>query len=234
MNFHARKAGLIFWVIITIIPVVGIIISLSDPQTFSAAQNIWRSRIENFGIFAPLGLIILQILQVIITPISHYSIGVLGGFLFGPYLGGLYNWIGRTIGHTIAFFIARFAGRRIAEKFISPDTLSKYDKWVSDKSLVLFLLYFLPIFPDDELSYLAGLSKMETKRFIVANLLGHIGGSFSLAYVGAGINTKDPLFLIMIAVTFIIFIVFWWLTRTNKKIRANLSSNIVPGCQHKT
>jgi len=98
----------IFWLIVTIIPIVGIIFSLTDPQSFAQAQDVWRDRIVAFGIFAPLAFIFIQALQVIITPISHYSIGVIGGFLYGPYLGALFNWIGRMIGHIIAFFIARF------------------------------------------------------------------------------------------------------------------------------
>ncbi len=212
-KYAMKKAALIFWIIITVIPIIGIIISLTDPQTFSATQNVWRARIELFGVFAPLVFILIQALQVIVTPISHYSIGMLGGFLFGPYLGGLYNWIGRIIGHLIAFCIARSFGRKIAERFVSEETLAKYDKYVSDRSLVLFLMYFLPVFPDDELSYLAGLSKMDTKKFIAANLLGHVGGSLGLAYLGAGINTKDPLFWLLFIATFVIFFVFWWLTR---------------------
>src|SRR3989344_3578669 len=113
----------IFWLIVTIIPIIGIIISITDPQNFNQAQEAWRNKIVVFGVFAPLAFVLIQALQVIITPISHYSIGVLGGFLYGPYLGALLNWTGRMIGHIAAFFIARFFGRRIADKFVSFETL---------------------------------------------------------------------------------------------------------------
>ena len=207
----------IFWLLVTIIPIIGIIFSLTDPQSFTQAQDVWRDRIVAFGIFAPLAFILIQALQVIITPISHYSIGVIGGFLYGPYWGALFNWIGRMIGHITAFFIAHFFGRKIAEKFVKQETLEKYDKYISNKSFVLFILYFLPLFPDDELSYLAGLSKMKFRMFFLANFFGHIGGSLGLAYLGSGINTKDPLFWILTGVTLIGFPLLYWLLKKKKE-----------------
>ncbi|MDP2651258.1 MAG: TVP38/TMEM64 family protein, partial [bacterium] len=196
---------------------LGIVFSILDPQSFSQAQEVWRGRIVAFGLFAPVAFVIVQALQVIITPISHYSVGVIGGFLYGPYLGALLNWIGRMIGHIIAFVIARTFGRRIAERFVKPETLEKYDRYISNKSFVLFILYFLPLFPDDELSYLAGLSKMKFRMFFIANLFGHIGGSLGLAYLGSGINTKDPLFWILTVVTLIGFPLLYWRLKKNKK-----------------
>lgn len=210
--------GFIFWLIVTIVPIIGIIISVLDPQSFGEAQVIWRDRIVAFGIFAPVAFVVVQALQVIITPISHYSIGVIGGFLYGPYWGALLNWMGRVIGHAASFFIARFLGRRIADKFVRPETLQKYDRYVSNKSLVLFILYFLPLFPDDELSYLAGLSKMKFKMFFIANIFGHIGGSLGLAYLGSGINTEDPLFWILTAVTLLGFPVLYRMLKKNREI----------------
>jgi len=203
----------IFWLLVTIIPIIGIIFSLTDPQSFTQAQDVWRDRITAFGILAPLAFIFIQALQVIITPISHYSIGVIGGFLYGPYLGGLFNWIGRMIGHVIAFFIARSLGRKVAEKFVKQETL------------ILFILYFLPLFPDDELSYLAGLSKMKFRMFFLANFFGHVGGSLGLAYLGSGINTKDPLFWILSAVTLVGFPALYWLLKKKKEV-VNQKENV--------
>lgn len=214
---RVASTSFVFWLIVTILPIAGIIFSISDPQSFSAAQEVWRDRIASFGIFAPFAFIAIQALQVVVTPISHYSIGVIGGFLYGPYVGALFNWVGRMIGHIAAFFIARLLGRRIAERFVNTETLQKYDKHVSDKSLVLFLFYFLPLFPDDEMSYLAGLSKMKFGMFFLANFFGHIGGSLGLAYLGSGLNANDPLFWILTAVTLIGFPLLWWLLRRKNR-----------------
>lgn len=218
---YIKATTYIFWLIVTILPIIGIVLGLLDSYGFSQAQEYWREKILVFGLFAPVAFVAIQVLQVVITPISHYSIGVVGGFLYGPYLGALLNWLGRVIGHSLAFFIARMFGRRLAEKFVSPDTLAKYDRYVSSGSLTLFLIYFLPLFPDDEVSYLAGLSKMKFNMFFLANIFGQVGGSLGLAYLGSGINTKDSLFWVLTTVTLIGFPLLWWLLRRQSKLSPN-------------
>lgn len=215
-----KISAAVFWLIITIIPILGVIWALISPEGFSTSREVWQNRIATLGLLAPLAFILIQALQVIITPISHYSVGVLGGFLYGPWLGGLLNYFGRMIGHLIAFFVSRLLGRRVAERFVSEKTLATYDKYVSDKSLALFFMYYLPIFPDDELSYLAGLSKMKFKPFLLANLFGQVGGSIGLAYAGSGIDVKDPLFWVLVLSTLVGFPLIYLLTWKNKKASA--------------
>ena len=84
------------------------------------------------------------------------------------------------------------------------------DHWISRKdwhilymSLPRRLPYFLPLFPDDELSYLAGFSSIKSKVFIPLMALGHIGGSLGLAYIGSGLSYRDPLFIIWSMVTLV-------------------------------
>ena len=142
----------------------------------------------------------------------------MGGFLYGTWLGTLYNYIGRILGHIIAFLITRFLGRPLFKNFVSQETIRKYDGYVSDKSLLLFLIYFLPFFPDDEISYLSGLSKMKMKWFILANVFGHLGGSLGLAYMGAGVSSKDLAFWILSLITLIGFPVIWYVMRKKHKM----------------
>lgn len=214
-----KKATYIFWILITALPILGLFFSLSDPKEFLNVQEVWRQRIAVFGAFGPIVFVLFQALQVIIAPISHYTVGAIGGFLYGPFLGGFLNWIGRVIGHIIAFFIARIWGRQVVEKFVNKKDIDKFDKLVSGsreaspQSIILFLIYFLPLFPDDEISYIVGLSKMKKRVFILANAFGHVGGALSLAYLGSGIDTKDPYFWILFLSTLAGFPIIWLIIR---------------------
>lgn len=221
-----KTASFIFWLIVTIIPIAGLLISIINPAIFQQSQDGLKTWLLPWGIAAPIAFVILQALQVVIAPISHYSVGLLGGFLYGPWVGGLLNWIGRLIGHIVAFLLARFVGRSIADRFVSPATMAKYDKYVAGQSLILFFVYFLPLFPDDEVSYLVGLSKMKFRVFLVANLLGHVGGSLSLAYLGSGLSAKDPIFWILSAFTLVGFVIVWWLFRRDglKKAASSIAN----------
>ena len=90
--------------------------------------------------------------------------------------------------------------------------------------VLLFLAYFLPLFPDDEISYLAGLSNLSAKLFIPLIVLGHISGSLSLAYIGNGIKSiSDPLFIILSLITLIGGVVFIYcynkITKNSKSLK---------------
>jgi len=89
----------------------------------------------------------------------------------------------------------------------------------------LFLIYFLPIFPDDEIIYLVGLSKMKFKDFLAATLFGRVGGMFGMAFVGATIArpTKIGVMIVILLCLFGAIIFFFrkklekWFDRISKK-----------------
>ncbi len=196
------------WYLITIIPIVLLIVGYMFPSTFFSNQDKIREFIEPYGNLAPIAFIIIQIIQVVLTPISHYTISVAGGFIFGTVNGFIYNWIGRVIGTLIAFSLGRKFGRKIVKKIVKTETLEKYDKLFEKGKLILFLMYFLPLFPDDELSYLAGFSSMKARTFIPIMIIGHIGGSLGLSYIGNGLSYKDPFFILFSILTLLAGILF--------------------------
>jgi uncharacterized membrane protein YdjX (TVP38/TMEM64 family) len=197
------------WYIITIIPIVLLILGYIYPSSFFGSQEAIRDYVNQFGVFAPVMFIILQIAQVVLAPISHYTVSIAGGFIFGTWLGFLYNFIGRVIGTAIAFYIGRYLGRKIIKHIVKPETIKKYDYYFDKGKLLLFLAYFLPLFPDDELSYLAGISALKPRIFLPLMIIGHVSGSLALAYVGNGIKSvKEPLFIILSLITLIGGILF--------------------------
>jgi uncharacterized membrane protein YdjX (TVP38/TMEM64 family) len=208
-----RIAGVVFWIVITALPIMGVVLSIVDPVKFYSSQEQFRAFAQRYGQWTPVAFVILQSLQVVVTPISHYSVGYMGGFLFGPLVGCIYNYIGRMIGHVTAFWISRIFGSALARRFVPADVVAKYDRHVSGRADILFLIYFLPLFPDDEISYLAGLSRMPFRWFFLANVFGQVGGSASLAYLGSGVDTKDPVFWILTVSTLLGFPALWWLAR---------------------
>jgi len=213
-----RKAKLI-WYILTAVPIALLILGYIFPSSFFGSQEAIRDFVSQFGVFAPLVFIMLQILQVIITPFSHYAVSIAGGFIFGTWQGFIYNWIGRVIGTAIAFYLARIFGRKIIKHVVKKETIQKYDYIFEKGKLLLFLAYFLPVFPDDELSYLAGISSMSPRIFLPLMAIGHISGSLALAYIGNGIQSiKEPMFIILSVLTLICGI---WFVLHYRKIKKN-------------
>lgn len=199
------------FLVLSLIAILGFFVQIFFPHLYFSNQEALRNQVLAYRPYDVLAFIVLQIFQVIVAPVSHYFVTILGGAIYGPWLGGLYNWIGRVIGHIAAYWLGRLLGRRIIKLLFAKRDLEKYDKFVkgTDKTLyirliILFLMLFLPLFPDDEISYFVGFAALNFWCYLIVLLLGHLGGSFALAYVGAGINTKDVWFWILTTVTIIL------------------------------
>lgn len=134
-----------------------------------------RQMLDSAGILAPLFFIIVQAVQVVI-PILPGAVGCAFGVAFwGAFKGFIYNYTGICIGSVLAFLISRACGEDITEKITSKKFYRKYSKYlINQKKFDKFfaLMIFLPVAPDDFLCYLAGVSKMSLKKFILIILLG--------------------------------------------------------------
>jgi len=78
-----------------------------------------RNLIVEAGAWGPLVFILMQVAQVLIAPIPGQVIGLIGGYLFGPFWGLLYTLTGAAIGLTLIFILARKLGRPFAKRFLS-------------------------------------------------------------------------------------------------------------------
>src|SRR5699024_7238890 len=94
----------------------------------------------------------------------------LGAMIFGMGTGFLLNFIGIMIGSLINFVLARKFGRPLVEMIVSEKQMKKYTGWLEEKNrfdkLFTFAMFF-PLSPDDFLCYLAGLSSITFKKFIL-------------------------------------------------------------------
>jgi len=148
-----------------------------------------RKLIEFVNSFGPLSVVIfigLQVLQVIAAPIPGELTGFVGGYLYGPILGTLYSTIGLAIGSLLAFFLAHWLGLPFVERIINPEIIRKYDDFIEHRGvLVAFILFLIPGFPKDALSYVLGLSHMKAKTFLVVCTTGRLLGTAMLSLSGS-------------------------------------------------
>lgn len=136
----------------------------------------------------PVFYILLQYLQVVLLPIPGFVSTAAGVALFGPFYTFLYSFIGVTLGSLTAFYIGRKFGNKAVAWMIGEDVLKKWMKKVKGKdNFILTAMFFLPIFPDDVLCFIAGLSSMTTKYFvwmiIVSRLLAILTTCYSVNFI---------------------------------------------------
>ena len=163
-------------VLLYILKKTGFFIIIQDEKAFQAY-------LERFGILMPILYIILQYLQVVILPIPSIVSTVAGVALFGAFYAMLYSLIGIILGSVTAFFIGKKLGYKAVAWLLGEDTLFKWQKKLKGKdNFILTAMFLLPFFPDDILCFLAGLSSMSVRYFIVMIILTRFIGIFATCY----------------------------------------------------
>lgn len=186
-----------------------------------------RRVVSNYGFLSPVVFMLIQITQNVIAPIAHYPILLAGGFIFGPVLGFFYNWIGTTIGTCLIILLVKKFGRPLVEKMVSRRFIEKYDSIVKKLTpFGLFIIYFLPGFPDDEISYLVALSSMPSRDIFIAIVLGKTGGA-TLSFVGNSLADGAVPMLIINVVILIIGTVFYFRKNIIKTLDRAMSKNLL-------
>lgn len=139
--------------------------------------------IERSGSWMALVFILLQFSQVVFLPIPSTVTVVAGTALFGPFLGSIYSLIGIMIGSLFAFFVGRIAGYRVVAWIIGKETLETWLEKIRGKDkLFLSAMFLLPVFPDDVLCFIAGLSSMSFLYFTVVILISRVLAIFVTSY----------------------------------------------------
>ena len=147
---------------------------------------------ENYFLTIFIFVLIYIISVAFLIPIATV-LTLAGGFLFGSIEGTLFVNIGATIGAGFAFLFARYIiGAQLQEKYSTQ--LEKFNKELTEnKYQYLFSLRFLPIFPFFLVNFLAGLTKVDFKTFIITTSLGIIPGSFVYTYAGSQLSSINAL-----------------------------------------
>ena len=148
-------------------------------------QDILSSFVESKGLAGIFLYILIEIFFIILVPIYNTPLHIASGFIFGGMLGWLINFVSVTIGLSLIVFLVKFYGRPLIEKIVPNPVLSKYDH-LSHKigPITLFLIYVLPIFPDDELTYLIAAGKgIPFWRYLLPIILGNITKS-AMSFIG--------------------------------------------------
>jgi len=162
-------------------------------------KRFLKHTLREWGVLAPVIFIGLQALQVIIAPIPGELTGILGGYLFGQWVGLLYSTIGLTLGSVAAFAVGRWLGARYVQRLVSPEIWHKMDFIVEAEGAILcFIVFLIPGLPKDMICYLFGLSPMPFWVFTVVSTFGRIPGTWILSAQGAHAASGDYLQVILL------------------------------------
>ena len=166
----------IFAVVFFVICATGII------STINSIQGL-RDYIAQFGNMAVVLYILFSFLQVVVLPVPGSVTVAAGVALFGPLKCAIYSFIGIVSGSIVAFAIGRWIGYKAVKWIVGKDTLDKWLAKLKNKDyLILSIMFLLPMFPDDVLCFVAGLSSMTWTYFIIMIVVTRLISVFTTAY----------------------------------------------------
>jgi uncharacterized membrane protein YdjX (TVP38/TMEM64 family) len=183
---------------------------------FGSLEAITNS-FEHAGIWGPLVLFILFVLQVFLAFIPGQALMIACGVLYGFWGGFVLSWISLVVGGEIAYLLARHYGRPFAEKWIAPSVLERWNKAAAGQGIGFYALSLvMPLVPNDAMCYVAGLGTIRRSHFSIANALGRGMACMITSAVGAyGGSISWQGWVTLIAI-FVIVGITWHLGRQTR------------------
>ncbi len=189
--------------------------------------------INSYGVAGKLVFVLVQFLQVTFVPIPSTIVTAAGATLYSTWESLLLSCFGLWIGSFFAFFLGRTFGVKLVKWVVGDEMLLKYTSLVKgrDKAMLVYMFIF-PMFPDDVLCMIAGLTTMSYPAFIVIQLIARplnvAGTIFLVDYITAIPFSGWGIALwIIIAILFIgVFILMWKYAEKIEKGMLKLISKI--------
>jgi uncharacterized membrane protein YdjX (TVP38/TMEM64 family) len=175
----------IFLLIATFITLYEFHESILHTLSWFGSREAITASMQYAGLWGPVVLFILFVLQVFLAFIPGQALMVACGYLYGFWGGFLISWLSLVLGGEIAYVLARNYGRPFAEKWISPTVLERWNKAAAGQGIAFFAISLvMPLVPNDAMCYVAGLGTISRIRFSIANFLGR--GMACIITSGAG------------------------------------------------
>lgn len=168
-------------ILLLVFIVVGITLAVTFRDQLDI--NVMQNWIEEAGSAAPLLFMFVYIMGTVFF-FPGAVLTLLGGALFGPVLGTVYNLSAATIGGMLSFLIARY----LASSFVEKKTGGKLKQLINgvENEGWRFVAFtrLVPLFPFNLLNYGLGLTKIKFSHYSIATYVFMLPGATAYTYLG--------------------------------------------------
>lgn len=187
--------------------------------SFKIDAEPFRDWVEARGVVGVVVFIAVMALSVLFAPIPNVPIFIAAGLAWGPVLGTVYCMAGLTIGSAAAFGLARKFGRKHLPRLIGQHAAGRIDHMVDTMGgRVVFWTRLMPGVNFDWISFVAGMTSVPFRTFIVFSFLGMLPPTAITVAMGDGL-TRNPAITIGLGGFWVISIVataaYFWLRRSH-------------------
>ncbi|WP_237663905.1 TVP38/TMEM64 family protein [Sutcliffiella horikoshii] len=180
--YYFKLTKSFYYILIGLILLMLVVYNITKFMVITEEQGL-ESILTEYGSMAKLIFFLVCLAQPIILPIPEAVTIPAGSVAFGAFNATLLSFSGTLLGIIIMFFIARYGGMSIASYLIKDHHLKKYQHYVGkNETVILGLLFIIPILPDEIICVGAGIGAVSFKRFLLIASFTKLFTSFVLTY----------------------------------------------------
>lgn len=191
------KTGRSIWRFLPLLVIAGGLgtayaLGLQDYLTFSelaSRKEALEAEVARLGMLAP---VLYGLVYMVVTAFALPVAGVLtvfGGFLFGWATAGITVAISATLGATLVFLAARSAVGDALRSRIKGRVAALSEGFEDNAFFYLLVLRMTPLFPFFVVNVAPALFKVRLSTYVATTFLGILPGTFTLAFLGQGIES---------------------------------------------
>ena len=183
-----KLVGLVVFIVLITAIVVAIWPTLSIVFEPGGVETL----IELITSQGPLGVLILlgmQLLQIIVAFIPGEVVQIAAGMMYGPLWGSVVILVGCVLSSMVVYELVYKLGAPFVRSMVGEKQLLKFRQFeLSGKfGVTVFILFLIPGFPKDVLTYIVPLSDMNLRTFLLLSTIGRTPGVIISTYAAAGL-----------------------------------------------
>lgn len=183
-----KLVGLVVFIVLIMAIVVAIWPTLSIVFEPGGVETL----IELITSQGPLGVLILlgmQLLQTIVAFIPGEVVQIAAGMMYGPLWGSVVILVGCVLSSMVVYELVHKLGAPFVRSMVGEKQLLKFRQFeLSGKfGVTVFILFLIPGFPKDVLTYIVPLSDMNLRTFLLLSTIGRTPGVIISTYAAAGL-----------------------------------------------
>ena len=184
--------------------------------------------VSTFGIFGPVVIVAGMMVQMFLFVVPNVLLMMIAIVSYGPVWGGIISFVGVFAASSFGYFIGGKLSKVTLAKFVSIENQRKIAQFIQDYGMGTIMITRLSSFSNDGLSLVAGMLKMEYKKYIVSTLIGITPLIVVLAIFGK--NEKIEWALIWVTAASLIMLVIYIIVdkKRKKKKKMGTVGNIQP------
>jgi uncharacterized membrane protein YdjX (TVP38/TMEM64 family) len=174
----------------------GLLLGLTLRYRHLIDLEVLRSVLSGLGPWAPLGLVLVFVLQQLMPVFPNFLLIALAGLLFGLPWGVLWSWLGSVAAAALLYGLGTRWGRRLIRGMGGDEHLVQAESLMLRRGAWAVLgIRMIPVLPSYLVSYLAGILRLPFGVYLLGSALGVLPGTVLYALLGERLTRPtDPWF----------------------------------------